>query len=1530
MAQIINTNIASLNAQRNLNNSQSANSTALERLSSGLRINSAKDDAAGLAISTKFESQTRGLNQAIRNAGDGISLAQTAEGALGTMTDNLQRIRELAVQSSNATNSDEDRAALQQEVDALVAEITRTGEETNFNGRNLFDGEFNGTFQIGANAGQTVEVKIGELTASQLGVSTASGVSALGNENSLQNGDLVINGVAIAPSTANSDTSSVEGNGASAIAKVAAINEQTEATGVSARVNTNVATGSEMTAGSTEGTVTLNGVDVSITTGGVDAGVDRDSVISAINAKSGQTGVVARDGGDASGVILEAEDGRNITVDFGSDFAGDPAVALTDDELATAQASTGLATGTSYGGFTLTSENGSDVVISGGQGTGTGDVSNAGLTAGVYSGREAAVVSESTNSTVVTNETTSTFTSGEFTIAADTQINATNNSFEVSLNGADFAEVTLGSGTDVGSGNGQYDNVEQLAAQINASLADTSITENDAFRDADDNVLFTAVGNIDDGTITFETVEEGEDANIVARTGSGTIDIPTVAEETLGAAGETVQTFTISDFKFDGNNVFTGGTGVLDVDFTNGAGTTTFDVTLNQTTADNGRAFTAEEVVDLVNAELVTDGVAATASVGDDGVSIVLTADAGSADPYTAIADGGTTLAATELQSNYQSLSNGDSVITDVDEFAQLLGQDATDLIGMSVDGAAAQDVNFGTSPALISDYETYTGVSGSYATDLAAAQNNADPAAQAESLSTFMNNVFSTQAAGTGVTATAVGDQVVLSSRTAGNPDGVVELRPASNLAQEIGTAAALTGGTADSTTVGGAAGTALTGDFNVDDEGFFLSADPDPLDPSVEAQRTALVVETGFNDTFSIAIDGGAEQDVTIAAGSYETMDDLAAAVNTALGAPSTTSASAPTVTSTAQSFGTINGVVEATGTEFDFSTNNLTFTLTDQDGNTDAITVIGDFADADADVAGDALAGNINGSITNTNITAAWDEDNDQLVFTTGTEGTAGSVAISSSSANAGTNNSQVFVVDTPTTAGQDATALAQADLDFSTYNSTFDISLDGATAQTFTIAGDQSGAADFATGMAALATQLETDINTAFGAGSATVTFNASTNGFDIESTTAGASGAVAITNATAGGTGNDLLLVQDDSAGGGAPSTSASATVATSDDNQSLIFTSATQSATSAVDITNGKFAIEGGFTTGAQVTQLVEPNVLETGDLVLNGTAIRGAEASDDTASDSTALTSDAAGSGIAVAAAINAATSQTGVTAEVNATLLTGGIIEDTDPKADDGSAGELTINGVTTSGITLTGDGSRDRQAAIDVINAVSGQTGVVASDNGESISLTADDGRNISVAINNRAEFNEAAGFDSSNFGNSIGLSADEAGIGEADFATSATYENTAGTTYSTVALKSATAITIEAGERGADELTAIGLQVGTFGGGEDGTFLKDVDISTFEGAQAAITAIDNALETVASQRAELGALQNRFESTVDNLAVTAENLTAANSRIRDADFAAETAELSRTQVLQQAGISILAQANQRPQQVLSLLG
>lgn len=308
MSATINTNLSSLTAQRNSTKSQNDLSTAINRLSSGLRINSAKDDAAGLAIAERFTSQIRGLNQAARNANDGISLAQTAEGALGSTGANLQRIRELAVQSANATNSASDRAALQQEVAQLVAEIDRVGAQTQFNGINLLDGSFSSQqFQVGANANQTIAIS-GLSSARSSALGQTYGVSATGTTLTAATGitaagQFTINGTDIFAGAA---------VGGSAKDIAAAINARS-ISGVTATAQaTSVAGTTAATAGLTAGTATLtvNGIAIGLNVTGV-AATDRANTLAAINANSAATGVTATDNG--SGLTLAAADGRNIT-----------------------------------------------------------------------------------------------------------------------------------------------------------------------------------------------------------------------------------------------------------------------------------------------------------------------------------------------------------------------------------------------------------------------------------------------------------------------------------------------------------------------------------------------------------------------------------------------------------------------------------------------------------------------------------------------------------------------------------------------------------------------------------------------------------------------------------------------------------------------------------------------------------------------------------------------------------------------------------------------------------------------------------------------------------------------------------------------------------------------------------------------------------------------------------------------------------------------------------------------------------------
>lgn len=837
MPQIINTNMASINAQRNLDKSQAANQTALQRLSSGLRINSAKDDAAGMAISTRFTSQIKGLNVAVRNAGDGIALAQTAEGALGSMNDNLQRIRELAVQSANATNSDVDREALQAEVGQLIAEITRTAEETDFNGRKLLDGSFKATFQVGANAGQTLDISIAELTASKLGSSAQAGVSAQGTNKKLSNGDLVINGQDIRASVSGDDKVSYDKKEASAIAKVAAINASSAKTGVTATVDENVVVGSKIEGGAgTATTIKLNGVDISLQGTANDTEIakagTRGSVVAAINAKSGQTGVTAEDGGASGGVILKAADGRNITIEGG---ANDLTVyGLADSDKA---ASAAVGSGeTFYAGYTLTAENANTSInIKGGNGTGTGDIANSGLQIGEYTAQRA--ITTNTGATI------------ENSSKAGTPADLTGAGLAAAVNGLDLG-------------------IEFVAAT----------------------------------------------------------------------------TYT---------------TGTLNTLLANSGYTTKIDT-----------------------------GVTLTAAIAENALSAVI--------------------------------------------------------------------------------------------------------------------------------------------------------------------------------------------------------------------AEKEAR--ERGLQD--------------------------------------------------------------------------------------------------------------------------------------------------------------------------------------------------------------------------------------------------------------------------------------------------------------------------------------------------------------GDLVINGVGIPASSALSDKSSDTTAVSSDAAASGIAIAEAINKASKDTGVSATVNATEVIGGkapagLVNGAGSAVGMGTAAigttiALKINNVEVV-LTETNDYEKNKANAIAAINEVSGQTGVVATDNGESLTLTAADGRNVSLYAYGNMDYNNTAPADVgikdaavlTNIAN-FGLSSKSVGINDDALDVNLTtgvnssYAMNAKTTYSTVTLSSATGFDVEYGTGGAEGLTDTGFKAGKFGGGEDGQALTDIDISTFEGAQKAMVAIDNAIASVASQRADLGAIQNRMESTVSNLKVTSENLSAANSRIQDADFAAETAEMARTQILQQAGISVLAQANASGQNVLSLLG
>jgi len=388
---VINTNLKALSAQGSLSQVDKSYATSMERLSTGLRINSAKDDAAGLAITSRMTSQIRGYAVAIRNSNDGISMAQTAEGAMGQVTNMLQRMRELAVQAGNGAMSDADRGNLQQEVSQLKLQINDIANKTNHNNIKLLDGSADKiVLQTGTNAGDTMTIGFGSIKAKDIGEGAKAALSSNNvSSTALTAGDLLINGVEVGASLATDDTLSSAANDGSAFAKAAAINRVSAQTGVYATVGSTTVAGTAMTAAATSGTLTINGMSTSTIYTTTDAETSRQAVTAAINEISAQTGVKAIDTGDDKlGVTLVAADGRNIT--------------LAETGLTDVATGVNTSTATTVGNFSLNTHDGGSIQISSKVG---GALSSAGLSEGTFAADTAETVTNARPSAIAGSTT---------------------------------------------------------------------------------------------------------------------------------------------------------------------------------------------------------------------------------------------------------------------------------------------------------------------------------------------------------------------------------------------------------------------------------------------------------------------------------------------------------------------------------------------------------------------------------------------------------------------------------------------------------------------------------------------------------------------------------------------------------------------------------------------------------------------------------------------------------------------------------------------------------------------------------------------------------------------------------------------------------------------------------------------------------------------------------------------------------------------------------------------------------------------
>jgi len=544
MAQVINTNVSSLNAQRNLNRSQGDLQTSLQRLSSGLRINSAKDDAAGLAISERFTTQIRGLTQASRNASDGISLAQTSEGDLAQITNNLQRVRELAVQSANATNSESDRAALQLEAAQLISEIDRVASTSAFNGVKLLDGSFSAQqFQVGANAGETVSVdSISSARTSALGqVLTAAPTPAGAVTGALTAGQLTVNG---------NDVGAVAQDALAIANAVSATSSNVSATATNAQ--TTIAFGDAI------GTTAVAGVATTLAVGAVTDGAFGNAA--AVANASGAGGVfttsVASAGGQEYSITLDTGGTTTTAFTFTS--------AAGADDTTAAEVDTGIGTNAAAiaaAGYTVSgTAAGNDLVFTraDGQAFDVIVVNQSGTTPGGFAGADFATGTNTVNngSVAVDDGTLAVTIDGTSFFSEVSTIGGTVTDAE--LDAAFTTFITTGAGAGVYTAAGSFATDDLVITKADGSDVTLAITGNATTTPLAFNASTSTNGTVGVAAVSDYTLDiDGNALNLATAGSDGTVTGAEIAAEINALAGYT-SSFTggnLSITKADGSNI---------------------------------------------------------------------------------------------------------------------------------------------------------------------------------------------------------------------------------------------------------------------------------------------------------------------------------------------------------------------------------------------------------------------------------------------------------------------------------------------------------------------------------------------------------------------------------------------------------------------------------------------------------------------------------------------------------------------------------------------------------------------------------------------------------------------------------------------------------------------------------------------------------------------------------------------------------------------------------------------------------------